>query len=593
MLYPQNNTSRSVFDLSGIWKFKVDPKNIGESEKWFNGFETDLDIAVPGSWNEMLEEEGLLDYSGNGWFQTKAFIPIHFNDKEIWLRVGSADFYSKLWINGKYIGENSGGYLPFEFNISDFVTPNKEATIVVLVNNELTNETIPQGITAEEYENEGRLREETYPPARFDFSPNGGIHRPVKLHCTPKSYIDKVKVDTKVLANQKGKAIIKVNAINSENKNCQIKISGNNSKFEKNAIIVNGSCLVEFDIDKCRYWSHKDPYLYKLVIQIKDEDEIIDEYNLNIGIREVKVEGNKFLLNGEEIYLKGFGKHEDFWVIGKGLFTPLLVKDFTVMKWINANSFRTSHYPYAEEIMQYADEKGFLIIDEVPAVSLDLRVSNENTLKNHKEFLKKLIERDYNHPSVIMWAAGNEPNLVGAKEYYDGRAYDYWKEVFDYTKSLDKTRPVTVPNCQRAGIDDPVFEFSDVLTINRYYGWYEHPGKLNKALIYLENEMDAIHQKYGKPIMITEFGADTVTGMHSVSDQMFSEEYQTKLISMYIALFRKKEYVIGEHIWNFADFRTPMHFRRVLLNLKGVFTRERQPKSVAFKLKEIWKENTK
>ena len=87
MLYPQNNSSRSVFDLSGIWKFKVDPKNIGESEKWFNGFETDIDIAVPGSWNEMLEEEGLLDYNGNGWFQTKAFIPIHFSGKEIWLRI--------------------------------------------------------------------------------------------------------------------------------------------------------------------------------------------------------------------------------------------------------------------------------------------------------------------------------------------------------------------------------------------------------------------------------------------------------------------------------------------------------------------------
>ena len=587
MLYPLNNSCRSVIDLSGIWKFKVDPTNIGESEKWYEGFETNVDIAVPGSWNEMLEEEGLLDYNGNGWFLTKAFIPKYFSDKEIWLRVGSADFHSKLWVNGKYVGENIGGYLPFEFNISEFVAPGSKATIVILVNNELTNETIPQGISAEEYEEEGRLREETYPPARFDFSPNGGIHRPVKLHCTPKSYIDKVKVDTKVLPDQKGKAIVSVSAIDSENKICQIKIIGNKLVEEKDILINNESCLIEFEIDNCRYWSYKDPYLYKIEIKIID-GEIIDEYHLKIGIREVKLDGNKFLLNGEEIYFKGFGKHEDFWVIGKGLFLPLLVKDFGVMKWINANSFRTSHYPYAEEIMQYADEKGFLVIDEVPAVSLDLRVSNQNTLINHKEFLRKLIERDYNHPSVVMWAAGNEPNLVGAKEYYDGRAHDYWKEIFEYTKILDETRPVTVPNCQRAGIDDPVFEFSDVITINRYYGWYEHPGKLDKALVYLEREMDAIHEKYKKPIIMTEFGADTVTGMHSVSDQMFSEEYQTKLISMYIELFRKKDYIIGEHIWNFADFRTPMHFRRVLLNLKGVFTRDRQPKSVAFKLKEIW-----
>ena len=93
--------------------------------------------------------------------------------------------------------------------------------------------------------------------------------------------------------------------------------------------------------------------------------------------------------------------------------------------------------------------------------------------------------------------------------------------------------------------------------------------------------MDAIHKKYKKPIIITEFGADTVSGMHSVSDQMFIEEYQNKLITKYIDLFWRKKYVIGEHIWNFTDFRTTMHFRKVLLNLKGVFTWERQPKSVA------------
>lgn len=588
MLYPQNNFRRSVFDLSGIWKFKIDPNETGETEKWFLGFESNVDIAVPGSWNELLEEEGLLDYNGNGWFTTKTHIPNHFLDKEIWLRIGSADFYSKVWINGNFVGENFGGFLPFEFNISEYVVPGQEAIIVILVNNILSNESIPQGIRAEDYENEGRLREETYPPARFDFSPNGGIHRPVKLYCTPKSFISSVKVDTLILPENKGQAIVDISSINSEKYKCKFSLTGNSSILEKESNIKENRSLVTLKIDDCRYWSHKDPFLYQLKIQIIENEDVIDEYFLKIGIREIKIEGNKLLINNEEVYLTGFGKHEDFWIIGKGLFIPLLVKDFSIMKWINANSFRTSHYPYAEEIMQYADEKGFLVIDEVPAVSLDLRVANENTLKNHKKFLNELINRDYNHPSVIMWAVGNEPNLVGAKEYYDGRAYKYWKEIFDYTHELDKTRPLTAPNCQRAGINDPVFEFSDVLAINRYYGWYEHPGKLDKALQYLEKEMDSIFKKYKKPMIITEFGADTVSGLHSVSDQMFSEEYQEKIISSYINLFRKKNYVIGEHIWNFADFRTPMHFRRVLLNLKGVFTRERMPKSVAFKLKTIW-----
>jgi beta-glucuronidase len=303
------------------------------------------------------------------------------------------------------------------------------------------------------------------------------------------------------------------------------------------------------------------------------------------------VEGDSLLLNGERVYLKGFGKHEDFAVAGKGLMLPVVVKDFQLMKWMNANSFRTSHYPYAEEIMAMADRQGFLVIDEVPAVSLDMRHTNDNTLASHKHFISRLIDRDSNHPSVIMWALGNEPNLVGEEGYCKGSGKKYWTEIFGYARSLDASRPLMVPNCQRAGVDDPVFELSDVLAINRYYGWYEYPGRLDHAIGVLDREIELLHAKYGKPLMMTEFGADTVPGMHSTSDQLFTEEYQEKLIERYIRLLRSKSFTVGEQVWNFADFRTPQHFRRVVLNLKGVFTRAREPKLAAFKLKSLWNDD--
>jgi beta-glucuronidase len=318
------------------------------------------------------------------------------------------------------------------------------------------------------------------------------------------------------------------------------------------------------------------------------ENSFVDEYEMPIGVREVKISKNKLLLNGKEIFLRGFGKHEDYWTIGKGLFLPLIVKDFQILKWINANSFRTSHYPYAEEILQYADRKGILIIDEVPAVSIDTRFVTDKTIINHKESISRLIERDYNHPCVIMWAIGNEPNLVGAESYFDGSGRKYWAQIFEHARSIDKTRPLTVPNCQRAGVDDPVFEFSDVLAVNRYYGWYENPGQITKAIELMENEMDTIFNKYKKPLMVTEFGADTMPGFHATSEQMFTEEYQAKLIEEYMKLIESKDYTVGEHIWNFADFRTPQHFRRVVMNLKGVFTRSREPKLAAFRIKELW-----
>jgi beta-glucuronidase len=140
----------------------------------------------------------------------------------------------------------------------------------------------------------------------------------------------------------------------------------------------------------------------------------------------------------------------------------------------------------------------------------------------------------------------------------------------------------------RAGIDDPVLELSDIICLNRYYGWYEYPGRLDCGIKVLEEEIDTIFARYKKPIMMTEFGVDTLPGFHSTSDQMFTEEYQSKFIEKYIKLLRSKSYLIGEHVWNFADFRTPQNMRRVLLNMKGVFTRNRDPKAAAFLLKKIW-----
>lgn len=593
MLYPVVNNFRNIIDLSGLWNFKIDPRKIGEKRKWFNGFTTDTTIAVPGSWNEQLEELGLLHYTGNAWYSRKFFLPNESKNKKIFIRIGSIDYNSKIWINGKLVGENKIGFLPIELEITKFVIPGKEALIVILVNNELSIDSIPQGITPKHFREEKRLREETNPPTRFDFSPYGGIHRTIQIVSKPSFHIQKIKVNTKIADNNLG--IIECDVYVNNNKEGFIvaEILNGKKNISNKSSLVDGKTELKLLINDCKFWSNENPYLYDLKIQLFEKQELVDEYTLPIGVREVSIKQNKLFINGKEIYLKGFGKHEDFSIIGKGLFLPLIVKDFELMKWINANSFRTSHYPYSEEIMQYADRKGFLVIDEVPAVSLDFRFVNNNTLNTHKEYIKRLIERDHNHPSVIMWAVGNEPNLVGDKGYYNGKAKKYWKEIFRYTKELDNTRPVTVPNCTRAGVNDPVFEYSDVISLNRYYGWYEYPGYLEEASKILSDEMDLIYKKYRKPIFFTEFGVDTVPGYHSLSTQMFTEEYQQKFIEVYIKLIRSKKYTIGEHVWNFADFRTPQHFRRVVLNLKGVFTRSREPKSAAFLLKRIWNNSSK
>ncbi|MFZ4621911.1 MAG: beta-glucuronidase [Bacteroidota bacterium] len=587
MLYPQRNPYRESIDLNGLWSFQPDPEDVGEQKDWFKGFPSGIEIAVPGSWNEQLEEIGLMNYIGAAWYSKSVFIPADAAGRTILLRVGSADYHADIWVNGKKAGENHFAFLPFEIPLNDFVTPGEIASIIIRVDNRLTNDTVPQGISSELYETENRLREETFPPARFDFTPFGGIHRPVQLVILPAGYIDSIKLSTSLKASV-GIVSISVATKNLADGDVVTVLVGVNDTVTNTSALKRGSAQMQLWVPECRCWSPKDPYLYSFTVQLQSNGTVIDEYSMPVGIREVTIENGELLLNGNKIYLQGFGKHEDSSVNGKGLSLPMMVKDFSLMRWINANSFRTSHYPYAEEMMAMADRMGFLVIDEVPAVSLDFRHTNEKTLAHHKEYFRRLFERDNNHPSVIMWALGNEPNLAGDPNYTNGPGPQYWKQIFDSARSLDSTRPLVVPNCLRAGIDDPVMALSDIICINRYYGWYEYPGRLEKGIEMLEREMDAIHRRYGKPMMMTEFGADTMPGLHSTSDQMFTEEYQEKLLTSYIRLLRSKPYVVGEHVWNFADFKTPQNMRRVVLNLKGVFTRTRSPKMAAFALKKIW-----
>lgn len=325
-------------------------------------------------------------------------------------------------------------------------------------------------------------------------------------------------------------------------------------------------------------------------IELFEKDKLIDEYELAIGVREIEVKEKELLINGKPVFLKGFGKHEDFSVIGKGLLHPLIVKDFQLMKWIGANSFRTSHYPYAEEIIQMADRLGILVIGETPAVSLNFKNVNKETLNNHKKAISELIQRDRNHPSVIAWSLANEPGIWGEPESISEKADQYWAELFSLAKQLDPTRPLTLPTFPRWKDKDLVYKYCDFLSINRYWGWYEIPGEIEKAGEKLKNELIKLYKKFKKPILISEFGADTIEGTHATYPQLFTEEYQVMFIQKYFEVIESLDFTIGEHIWNFADFRTAQHFRRMVLNKKGVFNRQREPKSAAFAIRKHWLE---
>jgi beta-glucuronidase len=280
--------------------------------------------------------------------------------------------------------------------------------------------------------------------------------------------------------------------------------------------------------------------------------------------------------------LHGFCKHEDFPVTGRGLVPAVIVKDYDLLRWIGANSFRTSHYPYSDEMMALADRLGFLVIDETPAVGLFFDPNGlDKRQKLCEQYIQELIERDKNHPSVIMWSLANEPHSDHPEAAKSFRA------LFDLAKKLDQTRPVTLVSM--LGVKEEAFEFLDVMCLNRYYGWYSQSGDLDAGLMELSKELDQLHDRYPKPVILSEFGADALSGWHALPPEMFSEEYQAEFLTRYIELTNTKAYVVGQHVWNMCDFKTSQAVFRVgAMNLKGVFTRDRRPKLAAYKLREMW-----
>jgi beta-glucuronidase len=232
--------------------------------------------------------------------------------------------------------------------------------------------------------------------------------------------------------------------------------------------------------------------------------------------------------------------------------------------------------------MELADRLGFMVIDETPAVGLFFHEPGlEARRQLCQQFTRELVERDRNHPSVILWSLANEPHSI------DPEAKTYFRGLYDLARSLDPTRPVTVVSS--VGASESAFEYLDVVCLNRYYGWYVDSGQLGTGIGHLADELDKLHALFPKPLILTEFGADTIPGVHAQPPEMFSEEYQAEMLEQYIQLLNSRPYVVGQHVWNLCDFKTAQAVIRMGgINYKGVFTRDRKPKLAAHRLKALW-----
>jgi beta-glucuronidase len=414
----------------------------------------------------------------------------------------------------------------------------------------------------------------------------------VKLYTTPKTYVRDITLTTEVQGTDaqvgytievEGDAEVRL-WIYDESGETAVQDTGPAGKLT---------------IESVHLWQPLQAYLYTCVVELWQDGQCFDTYEQPFGVRTIAVKEGKFLINGKPFYFKGCAKHEDSHLHGRGLDEVLNIKDLNLLKWMGANSFRTSHYPYSEELMRLADREGFVVIDEVPAVGLHLTLmtflsdggkphktwEELGTKGHHEQVIRELIARDKNHPSVVMWSIANEP----ASE--EEGAYEYFQPLVQLARELDpQGRPVTIVTQMRATPDtDKVSGLVDVLALNRYYGWYVQGGQLRMAQAYLRAELEGWNRvQPGKPILFTEYGADTIAGFHDTTPVMFTEEYQVACLRAIHEVMDTFPTCIGEQVWNFADFATSQSITRVQGNKKGVFTRDRKPKMAAHYLRERW-----
>lgn len=592
MLSPRQSSTRERISLDGLWRFALDLHGAGRAERWWTStLPGDQEMPVPASFNGVVPTREARNHVGDVWYQRTVQVPRGWDGQRIMLRFDAATHRATVWVGDTRVVEHEGGYTPFEADVTQHLRAGEEVRVTVVVNNELSWTSIPPGYVQEL--DDGRRVQQYF----HDFFNYAGLHRSVWLHTTPRMHLSDITVTTTEIDGTTGVVAYQTVVEGGEKHDMRVTVLDAGGAEVARADGYDGTLR----IDGVTLWRPGAGYLYTLQTEVvRPGGELVDVYPQPFGVRTLAMDGHRFLINGEPFRFTGFGKHEDFAVHGRGHDLAVMVHDFELLGWVGANSFRTSHYPYDEAVLDYADRHGIVVIDETAAVGLNLDTGtpvltpgralttysdatiSARTQEVHRQAIRELVARDKNHPCVVTWSIANEPDTVAPE------ARAYFEPLVAETRRLDPTRPVGFANFMRATPErDVISDLFDVLLLNRYFGWYVHTGDLETAERALEAELRQWAQ-LGKPIVMTEYGADTRAGLHSLTSEPWSEEFQVALLNMYHRVFDRIDAVVGEQVWNFADFATRSGITRVDGNNKGVFTRDRRPKAAAHALRRRW-----
>lgn len=551
---------RDVTDLNGAWRFCTDPEGVGEAQGWQNGLPHGDTVIVPSVWNNEL---GLLTYEGYGWYEKK-FLSC---GGTVLLEFGSVMTEADVWLDGKKLGNHYGAFSQFEFTVTGVAEG--EHTLVVRADNRINKKSFPQRYT--------------------DWHNYGGMAREVYAHTLKGISILRQRIvyelnDALTEATLHAELVL----YNAEPEACTTPLTvtlGENTIFE-GTVAMGGYESTVFETPELTLpvaiWSMETPNLYTVTAKTATDD-LIDR----VGFRRIEVKDNNILLNGVSIELRGVNRHEEHPEWGFAFPAKLMKKDIDLIKDLGCNTIRGSHYPNSKIFVDMLDEEGLLFWSEIPMWGVGFgeeALNDPDIAARGLEMHKEMTRYYYNHPSIVIWGMHNE-----VKTYLD-RVTEISRQFYEHLRADGGNRLIThASNC---AFDDRSMQFDDIICINMYNGWYGNTlSDWDKFTVDFEKHLKD-KGLFGKPVIMSEFGAGALAGFHAHFDNVrWSEEYQSNLIAYCLELFHRTEYMRGFYIWQFCNIRTSiaMDLNRVrYFNNKGILDEYRNPKAAYFKVRELF-----
>ena len=542
-LYADGPEGRYLMD--GNWLFKLDNADAGVKAHWMRqssseGWKT---VQVPNVWN-LGDPSNASMAGGIGWYRKDFELPNA--DKALaWaVRFESVNYRSRVWLNGKPVGENTGAYIPFSMQLSGLKRRGTNRLVIRVDSRRLPTDFPPSG-----------LNEAGVPTGGW--WNYGGIQREVYLEKLDTVDYKQVQVRP-VLGCATCAADVQMRLtlrnVTSGTKRISVTGSFGSRKVNLGTKNMSGGGVAAFTdtlrIGKPQLWSPRTPNLYKVHFTVTANGKKVSGYDLHSGIRSIKVSNGKLVLNGQPLQLRGVGLHEDSKSQGFAIDDARREELLKDAKELGATVIRT-HYPLHPYTHELADKLGLLIWSEVPVYAVKTQYLKLKSVRRlaTKE-LGKNIAANENHPSVMLWSIGNELSSQPGPVQNA-----YIKSAANFAHEMDPTRPVglAVAGYPSSLCQADSYKPLDVLGINDYFGWYPGPSGQIFDRTKLPAYLDAVHQCYSdKAIMITEFGAEA--NRDGPPEEKGTYAFQQDWVNYQLGVFATKPWLSGALYWALNEF---------------------------------------